>query len=124
MSSILDVREKLGAVLARVEDSDPPVVQAPIDAMAPPMLVLGWRIPMLDTWAACTAMAHLWVLIVAGRLDMPKGYETIEAQYQRIQTLCRANQFSIVQDTGPGAVEVAKVAYLGCRIDVKTPITL
>lgn len=124
MSSILDAREKLAAILAPVDPGDPPVVSAPVDAVAPPMLAIGWAAPMIDTWAACTAFGNLFVMVFAARLDIAAGYEVIEAQYQRVQTLLRQNAWSITNDTGPGAVMIAKTLYLGCRIDVRAPLSL
>lgn len=124
MSSLLDARAKLGALLQPVADEDPDVHDAPVDAVVTPALIIGWRTPMLDKFANCTAMANLFVMIVAERLDIASGYETIEAQYQRVEQTLRAAGWAIDSDSGPGAAEIGKTLYLACRIDVRCPVTL
>ena len=124
MSAIVDVRAKLAAVIAPVSDDDPDVQAVPVDAVTPPMLVVTWRAPMLDGWAACNAFANLAVWVIGERVDLEPGYETIETQYQRIVGLLRAAGFAVTGDSGTGPVEIAKTLYLGCRVDVRVPVTL
>jgi hypothetical protein len=89
------------------------------------MLVVTWRVPMLDGFAACNAFANLAVWIIGARLDAEPGYETVEAQYQRIVDLTRtAGGWAIVGDSGTGPVEIGRTLYLGCRVDVRVPVTL
>jgi hypothetical protein len=124
VSSLIDARAKLKALLLPQVDTDPDVHDAPVDAVVTPALIIGWRVPMLDHFANCTAQANLFVMIVAERLEMASGYETIEDQYQRIEQTLRAAGWAIDGDSGPGAAEIGKTLYLACRVDVRVPITL
>jgi len=124
-SSLVDVRPKLAALLAPVTDDDPDVHAAIVDAVTPPALIVGWQAPMLDTFGPCTAFANLSIAIVAERLDTAAGVETIEAQYDRVVSLLRADGgWSFAGDSGVGTIEIAKVLYLACRIDVRVPVGL
>jgi hypothetical protein len=124
-SSLVDVRAKLAAVLAPVTDEDPDVHAAIVDAVSPPALIVGWGVPMLDTFAACTAFANLAVAIIGERLETASGLETIETNYQRIVSLTRADGgWSVQGDSGVGTIEIAKTLYLACRVDIRVPIGL
>lgn len=124
VAGIDNVRQRLVDVLAPDLDEDPQVHSSPIDALVAPAIIVGWRDPMIEGWGACTAMANLYALIVADRMDIASGYEVIEQQYQRCQTLLRNHGWGIVTDSGIGEVDIAKVPYLSVRLDVRCPIAL
>lgn len=128
--SIVDARSKLAAVLAPVNETDPPVHETTPDAIVPPCIMLGWRIPMIE-WAErsgtrCMAFGLVAVTLVGGRLDVAGGIEAIEAMYDLVQRRMRADSEGWMprNDEGIGPLEVGNVLYLAARIEVRVPLTL
>jgi hypothetical protein len=127
VSSLLDARVKLGALLAPATDDDPDVHDNIVDALVPPCLVVGWRAPMVIDRATCFAYGELFVMLVAGRIDVAAGIETLETLYDYTETRLRgdaATGWTIPSDTGPILWELANTSYLACRVDVLVPIEI
>jgi len=126
--SILDARAKLAAVLAPLDDDEPPLYDNLVDAIHPPCIMLGWRIPMID-WAGqtpCTAFGTLGLTLVGGRIDAAGGVEAIESMYDTVQRRLRADSQGWAMRTDGGIVryEIGNVLYLACRVDVRVPLAV
>jgi hypothetical protein len=127
MSSLLDARVKLAALLQPETDDDLDVHDNLVDALVPPAMIVGWRQPMVEDRGACFAWGALFVLVVAGRIDVASGLETIEQGYAFVESRLRgdpASGWAIPSDSGPIVWELGNATYLACRIDVRVPIDI
>ena len=71
---LLEARDKLAAVLAPIEDGDPPVLVSLVDAIEPPALMLGWGDPAVtEERSSCFRTGHLIVTAVGSRLVPGEG---------------------------------------------------
>jgi hypothetical protein len=125
--NLLDVREKLAAVLAPVEHSDPSVLVSLVDAIEPPALMLGWDEPWAtpDTTAGQVVfVGHLAVMAVASRLMPGEGIghleELVAFVLARLATDPASWQWA--QVSGPRVFTIAKTNYLAARIQVRTQL--
>jgi hypothetical protein len=123
---ILDARVKLGAVIAPQSDDEPPVHLSNVDAVAPPCIIIGWNIPMVDDWRACAAMGHLTLQLVGARIEAVGGVEAIESMYDTVQRRLREDAvgWTVRTDEGITALLIGGVQYLGCRVNVRVPIAV
>ena len=132
--NVLDAREKLATVLAPVEDSDPTVLTSLVDALEPPVLMLGWGDPWWDPAMTtgvmrrpsfCSGTGHLVVTAVASRLVPGDGIAVLERlahyTYERLST---DEDFGVEGITGPRVFLIARTNYLAARISVRATVTL
>lgn len=124
--SILDARVKLTAILAPQTDDEPPVHVSNVDAVAPPCMIVGWRVPMIDGWHVKGAFAHLSVQLVGARIEAVGGVEAIESMYDTLQRRLRDDSagWTVTADGGITALVIGGVQYLACRVDVRVPIAV
>jgi hypothetical protein len=117
--NLLEIRDKLAAVLAPVGDDDPSVLSSLVDTITPPALMIGWSDPWLMPTGPCFQQGNLIVTAVAGRLVPGDGIATLEELVA--YTLGRvkgdsSNNWSLVEVSGPRVFIMAKTNYLACRI--------
>jgi hypothetical protein len=123
---LLEARQKLGAVLAPVDDSDPAVLTSLVDALDPPALMLGWADPMLRAeHSTCFATGRLLVTAVASRLVPGEGVAVLEelVDYVLVKTANDFGPWELVDVSGPRDYYIAKTHYLAARIIFNTTIT-
>ena len=124
--NMLDARAKLAAVLT---NGSVPVYTALPDAVSPPCVALGWRIPMID-WATqqtrASAFGVLGVTLIGGRLEAEEGIAAIEQMYDSAQRAMRADGegWSVGADSGVISEEIGGVSYLLCRLEVRVPLAI
>lgn len=125
VSSLLDARDKLGAVLAPLEDTDPDLHLELVDSLEPPCLMLGWGEPWLTPDTACLSTGRLVVTCVAGRLVPGEGVATLEELVHTTLGRLRADGGAWPLDnvSGPRVFTIGGVNYLAARITVRVPIT-
>lgn len=123
--NLLDARAKLAAVLAPLDDDDPPVLVDLVDALQPPALMLGWGEPWLTPDTACLRTGRLVITAVASRLVPGSGVETLEqlvdATLRRLQV--DTAPWPLDSVSGPRVFAIANVNYLAARIVLRIPIT-
>lgn len=77
--ALTDVRARMAAALAPVDESDPPVLQ-PQDSIDPPALMLLYDDPWLTPLGmGCLYECRLEVRCVASRLEPEPGFDTLDA---------------------------------------------
>jgi hypothetical protein len=124
VSSLLDAREKLGAVLAPRDELDPELLLELVDSLEPPCLMLGWGEPWLTPDTACLYTGRLVVTCVAGRLVPGAGVATLELLVNDTLGRLRADSGAWPTDTvsGPRVFTIGGVNYLAARITLRVPI--
>lgn len=125
--NLLEARDKLAAVLAPVESSDPAVLTSLADAIEPPALMLGWGDPMLTAeHSDCFMTGRLLVTAVGARLVPGEGVGMLEAlvAYALGRTANDAGEnWELVTVSGPRDYFIAKTHYLASRIIFSVTIT-
>jgi hypothetical protein len=127
--NLVDVRDKLAAVLAPATDDDPNVLVSLVDALTPPCLMLGWAEPWLEdneaaTMGQCALNGHAAITAVAGRLSPGDGIATLETLVSFVRTRLATDQsnWRIETVTGPRVFVISKTNYLAARINVAVNI--
>jgi len=123
-----DVRAKLAAVLAPVNDSEPVVYRDLVDAIDVPCFMILWDTPEFESVQACTGFARPLVIMVAGRIEPGDALGVLEKQFAQLMTRTRADSeaWGIV-DGNPGSprvLEVAGVSYLAKRCGLRVAATI
>jgi hypothetical protein len=121
MTSLLDARTKLGALLAPVADSDPNVLTSLVDAIEPPALMLGWGEPWITSpGTMCAYSGHLVVTAVAARLMPGEGLAMLESlvHYTLARIATEPQNYVLENVTGPRVFLIAKTNYIACRITI------
>jgi hypothetical protein len=123
---LLDAREKLVAVLAPRDNSDPAVLTSLADTISPPALMIGWGDPMLRAERSnCFATGRLLVTAVASRLVPGPGVGVLEelVAYTLGRTWNDAESWELVDVSGPRDYFIAQTHYLAARIIFNVTIT-
>jgi hypothetical protein len=123
------LRDALGAVLAPVNEDDPPVLVDVVDALTPPALMLIWGDPWLEpgtgrpTMGPCIWTARLQVLAVASRLEPGPGIRTLESLVTQVVERTKADVYTWKLDgvSGPRVFDIAGLSYLGARVTYLVP---
>jgi len=122
--NLLEVRSKVGAVLAPVLDSDPMVLVDLVDALEPPALMLGWGEPWLVPDTHCLRTGRLVITAIAGRLMPGPGIAALEEMvaYTLVRLGADPGPWPLDSVGGPRVFVIGKVSYLAARITVRVPI--
>ena len=124
--TLTELRERAAYVLAPVAEDDPPVVQAPVDAIEPPALMLGWEDPWITFRTPCFWEARLAVFCFAGRVEPGSGVATLESLIGYAVARLRADGYSWPHETtrAPRLYEIGGVPLLAARLVYSCPVTL
>jgi hypothetical protein len=119
--NLLEARDKLAAVLAPVEDSDPYVQTSLVDSIEPPALLLGWGEPWLEPMGLCQTTGRIIVTCVASRIMPGEGVAMLESLVDYTITRVATDQpnWTLETVTGPRIFLIAKTNYLACRMQYK-----
>jgi hypothetical protein len=123
--NLLEVRDKLGAVLAPIDDDDPNVLTSLVDAIEPPALMLGWNEPWLEPEGMCFNTGHVVVTCVAARLSPGEGIAKLEelVAYTLRRLRTDTESWALTNVSGPRVFLIAKTNYLACRIALRVSIS-
>jgi len=123
--NLIEVRDKLAAVLAPVADSDPDVLSSIVDAIEPPALMLSWGDPWLEPRTACFKDGRLVVTCVASRLAPGDGIAQLEelVAYTLDRLEADPGDWPLDSVGGPSMFTLAKTNYLAARITVRVIVT-
>ena len=123
--NLTEARDKLGAVLAPVLDTDPDVLANLVDSIEPPALMLGWGEPWLEPDTACFATGRLVVTCVSSRLAPGDGIAQLEELVAYTLDRLRADSgaWPLEDVSGPRAFTIAKTNYLAARVTVRVIVT-
>lgn len=124
MMNLHDAREKLGAVLTPVADTDPTVLTNLVDTIEPPALMIGWGENWLEPDTACMLRGELVITAVAGRLVPGEGVTRLEdlVEYTLGRLSADLGKWPIVGVSGPRVFPVARTNYIAARITVRVVI--
>ena len=120
------LRARAAAALAPTLDTDPAVMEAPVDAVEPPALIIGWDDPWVEFQTPCFWYANLTVLAVAGRIEPGAGVETLEGLIGYVIGRFRDDPYSwpIASTTAPRLFEINNIPLLGARLVYRAPVTV
>lgn len=123
--NLLEARDKLAAILAPVEDTDPYVHTSLLDSIEPPALMLGWGEPWLEPEGVCWMVGRIIVTCVAGRIMPGEGVGYLETLVNYTMTRVATDQpnYTLENVSGPRIFLIAKTNYLACRIQYKVQIS-
>jgi hypothetical protein len=121
-----ELRARAAQVLAPVSDQDPPVIDAPPDAVHPPCYILEWNDPWLEFQTPSLWFSQLAIVCVTGRLDPQSGTETLEQMAADVVGRFKADSYSWPQtgSSAPRMLEINGVSLLAARIVYRAPVTL
>jgi hypothetical protein len=126
VTSVLDVRAKLAALLVPVAPDDPDVHLVLVDAVVPPCILVTWADPWLEYDTACFYTARPMLLLIAGRIEPGAGVATLETMLcdalGRLGTDSASWPVRLV--TSPRVFEIGGVSYLGARIELAVRVTV
>lgn len=124
--TLTDLRELAATVLAPEGPDDPPILSAPVDAIDPPALVVGWAEPWLTFNSQCFWYARLAVGCYAGRLEPDSGVETLEGLVNHVVTRMRDDGYTWPFEVGhaPRLVEYGGIPLLGAQVVFNAPVTV
>jgi hypothetical protein len=122
--NLTEARDKLAAVLAPIEDTDPHVLISLVDALEPPALMLGWGEPWLTPDTICWITGRIIVTCVAARLSPGPGIATLEdlVAYTLARTRTEPENWVLETVSGPRVFLIAKTNYLACRVQFKVAL--
>jgi hypothetical protein len=122
--NLLEVRDKMAAVLAPVLDTDPYVQTSLVDSIEPPALLLGWGEPWLEPMGMCMSTGRLVVTCVSGRISPGEGLATLEWLVDYTLSRVQGDQpnWTLENVTGPRVFLIAKTNYLACRVQYRVTI--
>lgn len=123
--NLLDVRAKLAAALAPVDDGDPDVHVDYVDAIHPPCLLVTWADPWLELDTACFYDARPQVIAVAGRLEPGPGVADLERMVALIATRLRgaADHWPMTFVAAPRVFEIGGISYIGARVELSVKVS-
>jgi hypothetical protein len=123
--NLVEVRDKLAAVLAPVADTDPDVLTSLVDAVEPPALMLGWGDPWLEPGTSCWANALVVITCFASRLAPGDGVAQLEelVAYTLDRLKADPGDWPLNSVSGPAAVTIAKTNYLAAQVSVRVIVT-
>jgi hypothetical protein len=119
--TLTEVRERAAEALAPT-----PVLNAPVDALAPPAIMLAWAEPWLTFETPCFWNARLAVVCFAGRLEPDAGVATLESLVALVIGRLRADGYPWPHETtqAPRMVEIGGVPLLTARVIYVAPVTV
>lgn len=123
--TITDARERCAAALAPVLPTDPDVLVNLVDAISPPVLMVGWDDPWLEPSGTCRFVARLVVYCWAGRLEPGEGVSVLEGLVAHVVQRMTADGYSWGQATvsAPRAYPFANIDYLASRVTYAVHVT-
>lgn len=124
--NLIEVRDKLGAVLAPIADDDPPVLTSVVDSLEPPALMLGWGEPWLETRTSCAFEANLTIWAVAARLMPGEGVATLEqlVSYTLGRLGTEPGVWPLESVSGPRVFTIGGTAYIASQINLNVNVTI
>jgi len=122
---LTDLRARAAAALAPTLDGDPAVLEAPVDAVDPPALIVAWEDPWVEFQTPCFWYANLVVLCVASRVEPAAGVETLEGLMAYVISRLRddPNSWPMASTTAPRLFEINNIPLLGARLVYRAPVT-
>jgi hypothetical protein len=124
--TLTELREQAAAALAPQEPNEPVVVDATMDAIEPPALMLGWDEPWLTFQAPCFWYARLAVLCIAGRVSPDSGVADLEGLVSYVIGRLRQDSYTWPHETtrSPRLFEVGGIPLLAARVIYSCPVTV
>ena len=126
LCTLSELRARATLALAPVSDTDPAVLDAPVEAVDPPALIVAWSDPWVEFETPCFWYANLAVLAVASRVDPGAGIEELEQLVG--YTLGRFRDDSYpwpqVAAQAPHLFEIANIPLFGARLVFRAPVTI
>src|SRR5262245_35464158 len=124
--TLSELRERAALALAPEGDDDPPVLNAPVDAISPPALVLAYEDPMLTFETPCYWTARLAVVCYVGRFEPDAGVAHLEELLAYVARRMRADAYIWPHETtrAPRMVEYGGIPLLTARHLFASPVTL
>lgn len=129
---LADLRSRAAAVLAPTSDAEPDVIDGPVDAVYPPVLMLVWGDPWIDVgpggpvMGPCLWTAHLQILCIGSRVEPGPGIEQLESLVAHVIGRFKADAYTWPPATvgGPRQYAISGTDYLGARVNYDVPVTL
>lgn len=126
MLTLTELRERAAEALAPAGVNDPAVLNAPVDSVEPPALMLGWDDPWLTFQAPCFYQARLVVFCFASRVEPDAGVVTLEGLVSHAIRRLAADSYPWPhQSTGsPRLLEIGGVPLLAASVVYTCPVTM
>jgi len=127
--SIANARLLAADALAPIADDDPEVLTNLVDAVAPPVLMVGWGDPWIEaspaTMGATLYRARLVVWCIAGRLEPGPGVEMLERLVGYTFDRLNASPYpwGLPTASAPRVFPVGGLDYLGSQVAYLVPVT-
>ena len=124
--TLTGLREHAAQALAPRDETEPPVLHAPVDAISPPALMLAWEDPWLTFRSACLYEARLAVVCFVGRVEPDAGVAELEGLVGYVTDRLRADSYPWPHDStrAPRQFEVGGVPLLSARIVYRSPVAI
>src|SRR5262245_1232856 len=121
------LRARAAQLLAPVAANDPQVLNAPVDAVEPPCLIVAWDDPWLTIDTSCLWYAQLAVICVAGRVEPDAGVQMLENLAAHVITRLAADSgyaWPPALSQAPRLLEIAGIPLLGARLGYRAPVII
>jgi hypothetical protein len=130
--ALADIRDLAAAALAPIAPGDPDVLVDVVDALFPPVLMLEWADPWMQSSARAASMgpclftAHLRVRCVGSRNEPGPGIRAIEDLVAHTVGRLRADPYSWALEgfTAPRVFLIGNVTYLAGDVNYAVPTTV
>jgi hypothetical protein len=124
--TITNAREAAAAALAPIASDDPDVLTSLVDAVSPPVLMVGWDDPWLEPRGTCRFSGRLAVWCIAGRLEPGSGVATLEDLTSYAISRLQADGYSwgLPTVTAPRIFPVGGIDYLAARVTYGIPVAI
>jgi len=116
---LTQARETLAAVCADALSDDVGVIDHVPDAVAPPMVLIGWGDPMVKPETLCAWTGSMDVMCVAQRLEPGGQYGTLEEMISLLAPAIKAAPgFTLIDVTSPFPMQIGGVDYLVASLNI------
>ena len=123
--TITDARERAAAALAPQSETDPDVQVNFVDALNPPVLMVGWTDPWLEPSGMCRFVARLTIWCVAGRLEPGDGVTTLEGMVSLVVDRLQADGYGwgLPTVSAPRVYAFGQIDYLAAQVVYPVHVT-
>lgn len=124
--TLTELRERAATALAPLAEGDPPVMSAPVDAVEPPALMLGWDDPWLSFKAPCFYQARLAVFAFASRVEPDAGIVSLEGLVSYAIRRLAADDYAWPHEStgSPRLFEIGGVPLLAASVIYSVPVSI